>query len=220
MLKSGVVLTQPSYSAFCTNSGGSLKRRCVDYACIRKFAQICPAHQRPRWLLVSPHAFAEYLDTSLGKAVSLEEDDTAAGKVDGPYTDQILDRQQSPAGASTSNAATSATQSNLEGPKKATASRHTLSLTVSPDLVRPNLPRRPSEGELLSDTNLLTEDSSGGTPSVDRGPAGTAGGRVYWRGSVTSREAVLGRMLVHLPAGASVAGVLAGQMLSSKQITR
>ncbi|BDA43178.1 Pentatricopeptide repeat-containing protein At5g02860 [Coccomyxa sp. Obi] len=54
-------------------------------------------------------------------------------------------------------------------------------------------------------------------PIMDRGPAAE---RVYWRGSVMSREAVLGRMLVCLPAGHSVADVLDGEMLCSKQITR
>ena len=44
--------------------------------------------------------------------------------------------------------------------------------------------------------------------------------RVYWRGSVTSREAVLGRRLLSSNGQASVASVLQGEMLSSKQITR
>lgn len=44
--------------------------------------------------------------------------------------------------------------------------------------------------------------------------------RIYWRGSVTSREAVLGRRLLSSNGQASVASVLQGEMLSSKQITR
>lgn len=43
---------------------------------------------------------------------------------------------------------------------------------------------------------------------------------VYWRGSVTSREAVLGRRLLGSSGQASAASVLQGEMLSSKQITR
>lgn len=44
--------------------------------------------------------------------------------------------------------------------------------------------------------------------------------RIYWRGSATSREAVLGRRLLSSNGQASVASVLQGEMLSSKQITR
>ena len=43
---------------------------------------------------------------------------------------------------------------------------------------------------------------------------------VYWRGSATSRSAVLGRRLLSLGSRDGIASVLQGQMLSSKEITR
>ena len=43
---------------------------------------------------------------------------------------------------------------------------------------------------------------------------------VYWRGSATSRSAVLGRRLLSLGSKDGIASVLQGQMLSSKEITR
>ena len=43
---------------------------------------------------------------------------------------------------------------------------------------------------------------------------------VYWRGSATSRSAVLGRRLLSLGSKEGIASVLQGQMLSSKEITR
>ena len=56
------------------------------------------------------------------------------------------------------------------------------------------------------------------TSASDRAPLHRK--RVYWRGSATSREAVLGRRLLSSNGQASVASVLQGEMLSSKQITR
>ena len=56
------------------------------------------------------------------------------------------------------------------------------------------------------------------TSSSDRAPPQQR--HVYWRGSVTSREAVLGRRLLSSNGQASIASVLQGEMLSSKQITR
>lgn len=74
-------------------------------------------------------------------------------------------------------------------------------------------------------------DSQGtGTESTESGPAvasdaylldkGPAVQHSFWTGGVLSREAVLGRALVSLGPHGNVADALAGQMLSSKQITR
>ncbi len=144
---------------------------------------------------------------------------------------QLSGRQESQAGTGTSYGSipkTSQHTAPLQGRRVSgvsstdSKSGQTPSLTGPPRLVRPSLPRRTStetSAEHSSSASLVAAgiDSSHGMPIVDRSPAAE---RVYWRGSVMSREAVLGRMLVRLPAGHSVGDVLYGEMLSSKQITR
>ncbi len=138
-----------------------------------------------------------------------------------------LDRQRSQEGASTSYG------SLPEGGKQAahgkdlvkddnhtpsTASTEVPKLSGPPRMVRPSPPRQPSQEAGTDPSNHPSlSDGSSAAATLDRGPAVE---RVYWTGSVLSREAVLGRMLVGLPQGASVSQVLEGQMLCSKQITR
>ena len=146
---------------------------------------------------------------------------------------QISDRQQSQAGASTSYGSLSNTSRHPAPAQKRQVSGvsstevesgQTPELTGPPRLVRPSRPGKASTAGTSvghSSSPSLAEasidSSSHGMPVMDRGPAAE---RVYWKGSIMSREAVLGRMLVRLPAGHSVADVLDGEMLSSKQITR
>lgn len=141
---------------------------------------------------------------------------------------QVSDRQKSQAGTSTSYGSLRNTGQHPAPPQKRQVcgisstedeSGQTPSLTGPPRLVRPTRMSTGTPAEQNSSPSLAEADigSSHGMAIVDRGRAAE---RVYWRGSVMSREAVLGRMLVRLPAGHSVADVLGGEMLSSKQITR
>jgi hypothetical protein len=134
-------------------------------------------------------------------------------------------RQNSQASASTSYGGQQAVPrqdcKDAGSPRRLSASTEVPRLSGPPRLVRPNRPRDSSRDSAAEDSNapspLKVSHGSGAAASMDRAPAME---RVYWQGSVMSREAVLGRMLVALPHGTSVAEVLKGQMLCSKQITR
>ena len=101
-------------------------------------------------------------------------------------------------------------------------------LTLAQRPERPSGAERPLQAEPQAPSNIEMPAASGRlqtplppaplTSSSNRAPAQRQ--RVYWRGSVTSREAVLGRRLLSSNGRASVACVLQGEMLSSKQITR
>ena len=107
----------------------------------------------------------------------------------------------------------------------------TAAQTVVPEPLLASSPKRP--GHATSPAPNHTRDSA--RPGVaerpqqklppaphfskaDRAPAPQE--HVYWRGSATSRSAVLGRRLLSLSSKDGIASVLQGQMLSSKEITR
>lgn len=129
------------------------------------------------------------------------------------------------------------TNSGLQHASHPSSGRH-LSVTAIPAAAeepclagppkRPRLSRGPAEIEFRPRESpaapVMNEGLQQGLPpapltsAADRAPPPQQ--RVYWRGSVMSREAVLGRRLVASTGPFSVSAVLQGQMLSSKQITR
>lgn len=129
------------------------------------------------------------------------------------------------------------TNSGLQHASHPSSGRH-LSVTAIPAAAeepclagppkRPRLSRGPAETEVRPRESpaalVMNEGLQQGLPpapltsAADRAPPPQQ--RVYWRGSVMSREAVLGRRLVASTGPFSVSAVLQGQMLSSKQITR
>ena len=107
----------------------------------------------------------------------------------------------------------------------------TAAQTVVPEPLPTSSPKRPRHAASPA-TNYARELAKPGVPErpqkklppapeyskADRAPPPQE--HVYWRGSATSRSAVLGRRLLSLGRRDGIASVLQGQMLSSKEITR